>query len=681
MAPAESSFGVKSSSFFSKPIRVAPLNIAAKQQQHQQTSFAAPARVTSPTSFTPSSKSSILQRPALSSQTFLEANVRLLCDMVDTILRTNESDQKMLRIEVGPPTVIDTHASSSESSFSDPKSPLYILSPKSYTQAKSDISKLDNSVVSKLNSGTLLDLFPTPPPGCTPIPEITNSTISITAAVSSTPQLAIPILERPTTLVVSPSTSWSCPSEDSEEARPKKSSKQNRNWVISSGFFVATSETVAGTEEEGEEKDYTSPRKEHSHESRMTKMEPSKGGSRLTSPVLPTVAIAMPTTVSTATSVLPRPLVARRSIRQEKHHSSFSSAIGSLPAPLMTSNLNSVAPLDPIPSSNNNCLDTPYSPFSSMDALSQSLFNIETQLRRPSFLMNRRTSVLSTLFATNSIALDHHDQQGQHSCVSPTGPIIQKSTEEQNRSLMSISKEHNGTYDKPLDAHRNRSDQTIDWHAWHGSWIRRRAKAEDDSYLLSPTSPIPRTSYSSTRSSSLLSPISPVPRSSYSSIRSSSSFNTNSSSCTSPKAIQGPAPSLVKRLSQRLRRPRLLSSASSNATNTLLSSQFTSPTPPMTPFNSMFAAPNIPTTTIKDADPELWENEGQKWGERFQSLLHNFQPSSLASPLPSLLPPPLPSPPSGKSTRKRWADILSKGRYGMWSGSSSTRSSSETERV
>lgn len=723
--PSESPFGIvkPTSSFFSKPIRVAPLNIATKhQQQYQQPSLTASVKMMSPTSFPSSPHPLSIQtpRPSLSSQTFLEANVRLLCDMVDTILRTNESDQKMLRIEVSKQP---TSTNALEPSYYDPKSPLYILSPKSFTQAKSDISKLDGSVVSKLNSDTLLDLFPTPPPLPSAAPQIlsseptNNNTTSITSA---TPHLTIPILDRPTTIVVSPTTSWSCPSEDSEEFRPRKGSKQHRNWVISSGLFVSTSETAAtsaaGTEEKEkeEENDYTHPKGALIHGSKkMTETEATKGGGYLAVPPPPPgiLSAESSTTTTAATmsakaapaAVPPRPLVARRSLRQEKNHSSFSSTVGSsLPAPLMTANLGVASRSTerlPINSSNNN-LDTPcsassiISPFSSMDALSQSLLKIETQMRRPSFLMNRRTSILSTLFATNSFAPDQYDRSEQPSPFPTTESLTVESAEVQpNTLILGVSKERtevNGA--GPLDSlhHAPESGQAMDWRAWHGSWIRRRIKPEDDSSVLSPTSPAPRSSYSSTRSFSLLSPTSPAPRSSYSSTRSSSS-----NTCTSPNHNLGPATTLVKRLSQRLRRPRMLSTTSPTSN---LSSSASSPlaafaSSPLSTFYSPFALPATPTTPTKDANPELWENEGQKWGDRFQSLLNNFQPNSpspSSSALPPL-PPTSPSPPSssnGKSSKKRWADILPKNRWNKWSSSrtspsspSSSRSSSDSERA
>ncbi|KAF9292060.1 hypothetical protein BGZ88_006599 [Linnemannia elongata] len=718
--PSESPFGIgkPSTSFFTKAIRVAPLNIATKhQQQHQQPSLTTSVKMMSPTSFpsTPHPFSIQTPRPSLSSQTFLEANVRLLCDMVDTILRTNESDQKMLRIEVPQqPTTVDVSTNALEPSCNDPKSPLYILSPKSFTQAKSDISKLDDSVVSKLNSDTLLDLFPTPPLLPSAAPQITSleSTNSNTTSITSTiPHLTIPILHRPTTIVVSPTTSWSCPSEDSEEFRPRKGSKQHRNWVISSGLFVSTSETAAtsaaGTEE----------REKEDHESKkMAETEASKGSCYLAAPP-PPPGILSPESSITATAttisakaapaaVLPRPLVARRSLRQEKNHSSFSSTVGSsLPAPLMTANLGVASrSMERLPicanfNSSKSNLDTPcsastpMSPFSSMDALSQSLLNIETQMRRPSFLMNRRTSILSTLFGTNSLAMDQYDRSEQPSPFPSSDSLTVESTEVSpstlNLGVPKECRESNGA--GPLDSIHCTPEpvQTMDWRAWHGSWIRRRIKPEDDSSVFSPTSPAPRSSYSSTRSLALLSPTSPAPRSSYSSTRSSSSNN-----CTSPNVTLSPATTLVKRLSQRLRRPRMLSTTSPTSP---LSSSASSPlaaftSSPLSTFYSPFALPTTPTTPTKDANPELWENEGQKWGDRFQTLINNFQPNS--SPSPSALPPlpPTPSsPPSssnGKSSKKRWADILPKNRWNKWSSSrtsssspSSCRSSSDSERA
>ncbi|KAF9094391.1 hypothetical protein BGX23_002183 [Mortierella sp. AD031] len=351
----------------------------------------------------------------------------------------------------------------------------------------------------------------------------------------------------------------------------------------------------------------------------------------------------------------------------------------------MTANLSAVPRLDrlPISPNNNNNLDTPWSatatamsPFSSMDALSLSLWNIETQMRRPSFLMNRRTSILSTLFATNSIAptttaLEQYDQP------TPSSDFLTvESVEEPNSIFLGIPKErHESSGAGPLDVNIIHSvpDQAMDWRAWHGSWIRRRVKPEDDYSLLSPTSPVPRTSCSSTRSTF--------------SSKTNTTTSSSASPCISPNATLSPGSKLVKRLSQRLRRPRILSPTSPTSTlssTTSPLSQFASPT---SPFYSPFAVPNTPTTPTKDANPELWENEGQKWGDRFQSLLSNFQPSSphpssspASSPLSTSLTSPLSS--SGKSPKKRWADMLPKNRWNKWSSrSSSARSSSESERA
>ncbi|KAG0304040.1 hypothetical protein BGZ97_001646 [Linnemannia gamsii] len=240
----------------------------------------------------------------------------------------------------------------------------------------------------------------------------------------------------------------------------------------------------------------------------MTETEASKVGLYLAAPSLPPPGIlspASPTTIAAATmstqaapaAEIPRPLVARRSLRQEKSHSSFSSTVGSsLPAPLMTANLGVVSrTVDSLPiSASNNSLDTPcsagmaMSPFSSLDALSQSLLNIETQMRRPSFLMNRRTSILSTLFATNSIALEQYDRQDQPSPFPSTDSLtIEPAEVEPSNLFVGVPKERceeNGA--GPLDTLHcvSESVQAMDWRAWHGSWIRRRIRPEDDSSIV-----------------------------------------------------------------------------------------------------------------------------------------------------------------------------------------------------
>ncbi|KAF9962983.1 hypothetical protein BGZ70_007740 [Mortierella alpina] len=490
-------------SFLYTTIPIAPLNIASRTFSQMDT---------------PSARSplSAHAQKTFSAQSMLESNVRFLCDMVDNVLRTStelEHTTAPLRIQIqaSGPTGISSPIEQC------PKSPLFLLSPRTFTQAKSDLSMVDGGVVSKFNRDTLLNLFPTPPK-------------------------ALPC-HQSARVAAPPRVSLDCPIRALENAQAVKA--------------LSPCEAL-------------SPREPFS---------------------------------------APKPLVARRAALANVQPSSASS-----PALLITSHLevnqdkDFLSPLSAVSSTSSS----PSSPIGHMDALSQHLWNIETQMRRPSFLMNRRTSSLSALFVSNAVA--------------PSTPTVATKQQEQERLLAELSLTV-GTIATPtietpviLCESNHVADQDVDWRAWHGAWTRRRITPEDET-LLSPTRSDSRTSCSS-----------------------SASDHSNNSFVTAPSTPICHTP--VVPTCRKSRKPRIFHpSFSFSSSSSSLSS-------------SAISSSNIGSSN-KDRHPDLSATESQKWGDRFQTLVHNFQASA------------------GKHSR-RLADILPKNR---WTKRSRSRSSSDANKA
>ncbi|CAO3564458.1 unnamed protein product [Mortierella alpina] len=488
--------------FLYTTIPIAPLNIASR-------TFA---QMDSPSAHSPLSAHA---QKTFSAQSMLESNVRFLCDMVDNVLRTStelERTHAPLRIQIqaSGPTGLSSPVEQC------PKSPLFLLSPRTFTQAKSDLLQVDGGVVSKFNRDTLLNLFPTPPKALPSHP--------------SAPAAALPRV------------SIDCPIKALENAQAVKALSP---------------------------RDALSPREPFS---------------------------------------APKPLVARRAALANVQPSSASS-----PARLITSHLEAsqdkafLSPLSAVSSSS-----SPSSPIGHMDALSQHLWNIETQMRRPSFLMNRRTSSLSALFVSNA--------------VEPSTPTVATKQQEQERLLAELSLTV-GTIATPtietsviLGESSHEADQDVDWRAWHGAWTRRRITPEDAT-LLSPTRSDSRTSCSS-----------------------SASDHSNNNFVTAPSTPIYHTP--ITPTSRKSRKPRIFQpSFSFSSSSSSLSS-------------SAISSSNIGSSS-KDRHPDLSATESQKWGDRFQMLVYNFQASA------------------GKHSR-RLADILPKNR---WTKRSRSRSFSDANKA
>ncbi|KAG0202345.1 hypothetical protein BGX28_005133, partial [Mortierella sp. GBA30] len=443
---------------------------------------------------TPSPLSAHAQK-TFSAQSMLESNVRFLCDMVDNVLKTGtelEQKTKPLRIQIQ-----SSESASNISIRGEQKSPLFLLTPRTFTEAKNDISKVDGGIVSKFNRDTLLNLFPTPPMA---LPKTKCAPVAF-------PRVSV--------------------------SNPTKFLDPNRAVEALSPCHPL------------------SPR----------------------GPLSP-----------------PKPLIARRNAVAE-----------SQPAAVSTPALVISAHPEPCQDMTPTLACSPISSLSlsPMDALSQHLWNIETQMRRPSFLMNRRTSSLSALFVSNA-----------------ESPVVEK---QQERLLAELSLTV-GTIASPkenvpviLSEPCGESEQDVDWRAWHGTYRRRRMNSEDEAPL-SPTRSASRASCSSSASER---------------------SNSNSLYATAPSTPICHRPTTPS--TPKSRKPRIFHSSFSFSSSSLsLSSTSTA--------SSSASSSNL-SSPPKNANPEMSGGETQKWGDRLQSLVHNLQSSA------------------GKHSRRLVNNILPKSRW------------------
>ncbi|KAF9955843.1 hypothetical protein BGZ72_003327 [Mortierella alpina] len=579
-------------SFLYTTIPIAPLNIASRTFSQMDT----------PSAHSPLSAHA---QKTFSAQSMLESNVRFLCDMVDNVLRTStelERTNTPLRIQIqtSGPTGISSPIEQC------PRSPLFLLSPRTFTQAKSDISKVDGGVVSKFNRDTLLNLFPSPPKA---LPSYKSAPVAALPRVSL--DCPIKALENAQAVkALSPCDALS-PREPFSAPKPlvarRTAMAKSQPSSVSSPALLITSHL-----EINQNKDLLSP------------LSAAPSCSSPSSPIGHMDALSQhlwnietqmrrPSflmnrrTSSLRTSSLSALFVSNAAVTPIGHMDALSQHLWNIetqmrrPSFLMNRRTSSLSALF--------VSNAAVTPIGHMDALSQHLWNIETQMRRPSFLMNRRTSSLSALFVSNAAVT----------------PIVEKQ-QEQERLLAELSLTV-GTIASPapetpviLCESNHDADQDVDWRAWHSAWTRRRMTPEDDT-LLSPTRSDSRTSCSS-----------------------SASDHSHNSFVTAPSTPICHTP--VVPTSRKSRKPRIFhpsfsfSSSSSSLSSSAVSSSNT-------------GSPN------KDASPELWTTESQKWGDRFQTLVHNFQASA------------------GKHSR-RLADILPKNR---WTKRSRSRSSSDANKA
>ncbi|KAF9439250.1 hypothetical protein BGZ76_007451 [Entomortierella beljakovae] len=522
---------------FRSPIYIQPLNIANKSL-HSSSVKTTPSKPSTP----------VTQNTPMTTQSMLEGNVRILCDMVDNVLKGSmESENNK------PPCIITSMVSMSKncSEQSTTISPSIKFSPKTSSLIKPHTFLMeDNNAISQLNQDSLLNMFPMPPP-----------------RVKST-QLSNPITATPT-IDERPQTS-SRLGDSLQQPKPRKST-QNRSWVITSGLFLTP---------------------------------PAEDGQKSSFSVIPGVTRLNDVTLDwdqmnenkvdhypqiPCHPLSPTSPLSRSESPVSCHELDTSRSI----TPDMEADLES-----PSVSCPSSAVTTPTSSHGHLDPLSQHLLNIETQLRRPSFLMSeRRVSMLSALFASNAVS-----------------PTTEKCSQQELFTELSLavgSTAAPSKGDEILKRLNNPSQQSkdtaqeLDWRAWHGVWNRRKMKQNSNNSPSSPKSLPARSSITSTTSTiSNIASIWSLP--------------------SSPISLKAP-----NRMSRKFSAPAVLSST-----------------------NVSGACP------IKDADPELWECEGQKWGDRFQMLVHNFQSSA------------------GKHSKKL-ADILPMNR---WNRRSRLQSTSEAEK-
>ncbi|KAF9357506.1 hypothetical protein BGX26_003637, partial [Mortierella sp. AD094] len=485
--------------FFRTPVHIAPLNIAPRSYASSPIS---------PPSIRPSSP--IIQRASMTPQSMLEGNVRILCDMVDNILKNNtELNHKPLCID----TNLFGNGKTCEDQDIDPKSPILAFSPRTSSLVQTDISKVDDTVISQLNQDSLLNLFPIPPPRAK-------------SSLSACPKT-------PKSCVTESSPSSPHLGDALQQPRPRKSSK-NRNWVITSGLFLTPPAEDGQKPSFSAALDWDQMKGDRASHFPLTSRHPLSP----CTPLLQDHGVKLGQGLERLTDI---------------------PAIDACP----------MSPSITCPSS----VSSPTSPHCHMDALSQHLWDIERQMRRPSFLMSsRRTSVLSALFVSNAVTpVAEKCNQQERLFTEPSLSVGSTALPPKGEAIPKESQAND--IKQPLKD----TLQEMDWRAWHGAWTRRRVKPSPDTPL-SPTSSTTRTSYSSFSSSQR---------------------------CSSDASSAFSSPST----------PTFSSWANQRAESTRKNSKLSSPPSPL----SGLAFP------MKDANPELWESEGLKWGDRFQSLVHNFQ--------------------------------------------------------
>ncbi|KAF9905448.1 hypothetical protein BX616_001010 [Lobosporangium transversale] len=561
---------------------VAPLNIAHRSQSQSTSSSilntklisSAPASASAPSLLSPSSV------PPMSSSKF-KGNMQK--NSPDTHCKLH---------------VIDTHICDRDSQkrgnrrffterYSSLKSSYPLMSPTTFTLAKNDISKVNNSVISRLNSEILLTLFPPPPHA---FPKSKAQTTPCSKTRSAPVSTGLPTIESEE------------PAASSSVSPPPSKSGKNRNWVISSGFFVTLTEDgqkshisvipgIARLREQGSEP--------NTPDTPMLNIKPVHNQSL--PPCQPLSSSIPPPSLNPSTT--------------------YCSSDQASCAPPQSSRLSDY------------CSDVkaPYAPvpfLDEMNSLSERLLEIETQMRRPSFLMNRRTSVLSALFPSNIIApvsvstpvsasvpvmgdmISKHQQEillaelsltvGSITTPSPEVPAFLNGLHSNSKSVNNRAAAVEAAFDSVRVSDEATESTLVS--APLMDWARRRKQ------LPCPTDP-PLSSLFSTN----------MPNG-----KPYSSSSTKASAMSSTTKSMGHKP---RKFFSALTNPGI--GAGSAPSVSSFPTQMSRPSPSGYPRSS-----TIPLLPIKDDHGEdsnaycsaLRKNKGhQKWGERLQSLVHTFQ--------------------------------------------------------
>ncbi|KFH70316.1 hypothetical protein MVEG_03167 [Podila verticillata NRRL 6337] len=524
-------------------------------------------------------------------QSLLQDNVQNLWEMVDTALghnvcssassspttrtssRTNSMDSRN-RSQLSILVTAEPESPSNSTSVDNDGSILIALSPRTFDLARTDLTKVHESIVSRLNNDTLLTLFPAPPqqlhprcliakPSMAPVTSIAAAHIDATTTTTST-----------TTTMTTETIDPPCLDEDAQAKIRKQKLAAKRNWVIPPGLAL-----VPSMESCNMSWAIDSFERSTSLESArdMPWASPYASQSCIS---LPEISMSMPLDSDTASL-------------SDSFVSTSSAA--SLPSTRSLDNL---------------------------DSLSHRLWAFEMQMRRASFLVDNRASVLSTIVPSSTVPSADQEQPAASNIPPLRLAIGKPSTAYHKDGSSSSSSETNS----PVEA-----DIEKGWLAWQEEWThsvgRGRLPALSQASTLSDTPSEESDGDSSTVFSSI--------RSSQSSVVTAISHQ---SSTSLHKERFSKAGKPVN--SNLFLTPKALNSKWHVASESALSSPRTTPTTPR---------------SIKDNDPSLWETEhGQKWSDRFQFLVHNFQAAA------------------GKHTR-RLADIIPKSRSGRW-GSKRMRS-------
>ncbi|KAF9372806.1 hypothetical protein CPB97_001002 [Podila verticillata] len=463
----------------------------------------------------------------------------------------------------------------------EPESPsnsiLIALSPRTFDLARSDLTKVHESIVSRLNNDTLLTLFPTPPqqlhPRCliatpssmAPVTSIAAAHIDATTTTTST-----------TTTMTTETIDPPCLEEKAQAKVHKQKLAAKRNCVIPPGLVLVPSmescnmtwaidsSERSATLESVRDMPWASP---YASQSCVSLPE-----------------ISMSTPLDSDTASLSDSFVS-------------TSSAASLPSTRSLDNL---------------------------DSLSHRLWAFEMQMRRASFLVDDRASFLSTIVPSSTVP-SADQEQPTTSNIPPLRLTTGKPSAIYHKDDSSSSSSSSET-NSPVEA-----DIEKGWLAWQEEWTLSMGRSR-----------LPAFSRASTLSDSLSEESDGDSSTVVSSTRSSQSSDVTAISHHSSTSLHQERFSKAGKPvnSNLFLTPKALNSKWHVASESTLNSPRTTPTTPR---------------SIKDNDPSLWETEhGQKWSDRFQFLVHNFQAAA------------------GKHTR-RLADIIPKSRSGRW-GSKRLRS-------
>ncbi|KAG0334116.1 hypothetical protein BG000_008612 [Podila horticola] len=254
-----------------------------------------------------------------------------------------------------------------------------------------------------------------------------------------------------------------------------------------------------------------------------------------------------------------------------------------------------------------------------LDSLSHRLWAFEMQMRRASFLVDDRASVLSTIVPSSAPLANLHEQESTSLNVPPLRLMTGKSVTASDSHKDDTSSSESSS---PVEA-----DIEKGWLAWQQEWTHSMGRSRLPVFARASTLSDSLGEESDSDSSTVFSSI----HSGHSSVVTTIS---NASSPTSSNLHQERFAKAGKPVNSNLfLTPKALSSKWHQVSDSALGSPRTTPTTPR---------------SIRDNDPALWETEhGQKWSDRFQFLVHNFQAAA------------------GKHTR-RLADIIPKSRSGRW---------------